>query len=234
MTTYRTWWRIACTALLLIGVSAAVNASPEALPVAFMVVAVACALVSLRAIRLRGSARAGLVRARIVATSALVGGTTAAALVGFAGLLGERVALLGVFVLVSSPSAVRKYGRWLRSVPTPSAAQLDAFARVFAIDMGYVGVQLPPAPQVLTDQELCQRWHASCLYLRRRPPRAQLVREVERRQTYLDEFERRYPRGYAAWLTSGAGALEDLTPYVIGGRVDHAAINWDELTRGRD
>jgi hypothetical protein len=234
MTTYRAWWRIACTALLLIGVSAAVNASPEALPVAFAVVTAACALVSLCAIRLRGSARPGLVRARIVATSALVGGTTAAALVGFAGLLGARVALLGVFVLASSPSAVRKYGRWLRSVPAPSAAQLDAFARVFAVDMGYVGVQLPPDPRALTDEELCHRWRASCQYLRRRPSAAQLVREVEQRQSYLDEFERRYPSACAAWLTSGAGTLDYLTPYVFGGRVDHATINWDELTRGRD
>jgi hypothetical protein len=234
MTMYRAGWRIACTALLLIGVGVAVHASPEALPLAFVVVAAACALVSSCAVRRHRSAVPGPVPVRIVATSALIGGTTAAALVGFAGLLGERVALLGVFVLVSSPSAVRTYGRWLRSVPTPSAAQLDAFARVFAVDMGYVGVQLPPDPRALTDEELCQRWRASCLYLRRRPSAAQVVREVEQRQTYLDAFERRCPSGYAAWLTSGAATLDNLTPYLIEGRLDHAAINWDELTRGRD
>jgi hypothetical protein len=234
MTMYRAGWRSACTALALIGVGSAVHTSPEALPVAVPVVAVACALVSLYAVQLRGSGRPRRVCARIVATSGLVGGTMAAALVGFAGLLGQRVALLCVFVLVSSPPAARRYGRWLRSVPAPSAAQLDAFARVFAVDMGYVGVQPPPDPRALTDEELCQRWRASCQYLRRRPSAAQLVREVEQRQSYLDEFERRYPSACAAWLTSGAGTLDYLTPYVFGGRVDHATINWDELTRGRD
>jgi hypothetical protein len=234
VTTYRAGWRIACTALLLIGAAAAIHASTEALPVAFVVVALTLTLVSLSAVRRRRDALPGPVRARIVATSALLGGITAAALVGFAGLLGERVALLGVVVLVSSPSAMRTYGRWLRSVPTPSAAQMDAFARVFAVDMGYGGIQLPPDPRTLTDEELCQRWHASCLYLRMRPSAAQVVREVEQRQTYLDEFERRCPSGYAAWLTSGAATLDNLTPYVIGGRVDHAVINWDELTGGRD
>ena len=37
-----------------------------------------------------------------------------------------------------------------------------------------------------------------------------------------------------AWLASGAGNLDDLTPYVLGGRVGDATINWDELTLGRD
>jgi hypothetical protein len=235
MTIYRTGWLTACTALLLIGIGAAIHTSPQALPIAFVVVAVACLLVSLCGVSIRGSVRPRRVRARIVATSTLVGGTIAVALIGLAGLLGQRVALLGVFVLVSSPSAVRTYGRWLRSVPTPSAAQLDALARVFAhADVRYVGVQPPPDPRSLTDEELCQRWRASCLYLRRRPSAAQVRREVEWRQTYLDEFERRYPGAYAAWLTSGAGTLDYLTPYAMGGRVDHATINWDELTRGRD
>ena len=50
----------------------------------------------------------------------------------------------------------------------------------------------------------------------------------------VDEFERRYPGGFAAWLTSGAGTLDYLTPYAARGHFDHATINWDELTRGRD
>jgi hypothetical protein len=233
MTTYRAGWLTAYTVLLLTGVSAGIHASLEALSAAFVIAAVACS--SAGAVRMRGSARPRRVRARILVGCALVGGTTALALVGYAGLLGQRVALLGLFVLVSSPAAVRSYGRWLRSVPTPSTARLDAFARVFAnAGMGYVGVQPEPDPRELTDDELCERWRASCLYLRRRPSAAQVMRAVEQRQIYLDEFERRYPGAFAAWLTSGAGTLDYLTPYAMRSRDDHARINWDELTRGRD
>lgn len=170
-----------------------------------------------------------------VCTAALMIGVGAAIHASPAALLDQRVAWLGLFALLSSPPAVRTYGRGLRSLPTPSAAQLDAFARVFAhADVGYVGVLPPPDPRGLTDEELCQRWRASCLYLRHRPSPAQVMREVEQRQIDLDEFERRHPAGYAAWLASGAGNVDDLTPYFLGGRVGDATINWDELTLGRD
>lgn len=235
MRVYRAGWLTVCAAALLVGAGAAMHVSPAALLIAFVVVAAACLLVSLGAMRIRQSARPRRVRVRVAATCTLVGGTTAVALIGFVGLLGERVAWFGVCLLVSSPAAMRAYGRSLRSMPTPSVAQLDAFARVFAhADIGYVGIQPPPDPRELTDEQLSRRWRASCLYLGRRPSPTQVMREVEQRRIYLDEFERRYPGAYAAWLTSGAGTLEYLTPFAVGGRVGHATINWDELTRGRD
>jgi hypothetical protein len=220
---YRTGWLAACIALLLVGVGAAVHASPQTFPFALLVGALACSLWRVGAVRPRRSVGPRRVCARIVATSALVGGIVAVALVGLVGLLGHQVALLGVFVVVSSPPAARTYGRWIRSDPGPSAAGLDAVARVVShVDMGYVGIQFPAEPRALTDEQLCQRWRVSCLYLRRRPSAAQVMREVERRQTYLDEFERRSPGGYAAWLTSGAGTVDDLTPpYVVGCRSRH-------------
>jgi hypothetical protein len=140
MTMYRTAWLSACNGLLPIAVGPAAHLSPEALPPAFVVVAVACS--SVGSVRMRGSTRQPRVRARFVATSALIGGTIAVATVGFTSLLEPRVGLLALFVLHSSPPAVRAYGRWLRSVPTPSATQLDAIARAFAhARTGYVGVQ---------------------------------------------------------------------------------------------
>ena len=152
-----------------------------------------------------------------------------------AGVALVLVALLVLLVLVSNPSALRVYGRWMRSLPTPSAAQLETLARVLASSgVAYVGFPPEPDPSRLTDEELCQRWRASCLYVGRRPSAPNLMHAVEQRQAYLDEFERRYPGPFAAWLTSGAGALDYLTPYAMRGHVDHAAINWDELTRGRD
>jgi hypothetical protein len=235
MRMYRTGWLVAGIALLLVGVGAAAHASPRALLISFVVVAVACSLLSLSAVRIRATARPGRVRARLVATSALVGGTIAVALVGFAALLGQRVGLLAFVVLVTSPPVVRAYGRWLRSIPTPSAAQLDAIARAFAnAGTGYAGMPPEPDPRELTDEELSQRWRASCVYLRRRPSTAQVIRSVEQRQIYLDEFERRYPGAFAPWLTSGAGTMDYLTPFAVRSRDDHARINWDELTRGGD
>jgi hypothetical protein len=167
--------------------------------------------------------------------SAVGGGTFAVTLVGFAALVGQGVVLLCLLVPASSPFAIRRYGRWLRSVPVPTTAQLEAIARALAnAGVGYVGVQPEPDPRELTDEELCQRWRASCLHLGRRPSAAHMMRAVEQRQIYLDEFERRYPGAFAAWLSSGAGTLDYLTPYAMRGRVDRAGINWDELTRGRD
>jgi hypothetical protein len=235
MKMYRTGWLVAGIALLVVGVGAAAHGSPRAPLIALVVVAVACSLVSSIVVDIRGTSRPRRARARSVATSALVGGGIAVALVGFTALLGQRVGLLAFVVLATSPRAVAAYGRWLRSVPTPSAAQLDAIARAFAnTGVGYVGVQPEPDPRELTDEELSQRWRASCLYLRGRPSTAQVIRSMEQRQVYLDEFERRYPGAFAAWLTSGAGTLDCLTPYAVRSRDDHARIDWDELTRGRD
>jgi hypothetical protein len=235
MRMYRTGWLVAGIALLLVGIGAATHGSPRASLIAFVVAAMACSFVSLCVVGRRGSSRPRHVCVRLVATCTLIGGGIAVALVGFAALLGQRVGLLAFVVLVSSPFAVRGYGRWLRSIPTPSAAQLDAFARVFAdAGVGFVGLPPEPDPRELTDEDLCRRWRASCLDLRRQPSAAKVLRSVEQRQIYLDEFERRYPGGVAAWLASGAGTLDYLTPYAMRGRADHAMLNWDELTRGRD
>ena len=136
----------------------------------------------------------------------------------------------------SSPSAVRTYGRGLRSLPTPSAAQLDAFARVFAhADVGYVGNPAPARPARAHRRgvvpALARQLSCTCGVGPRRP---QVMREVQQRQIDLDEFERRHPGAYAAWLASGPENLDYLTPYDLGGRVGDTTINWDELTLGRD
>jgi hypothetical protein len=55
---------------------------------------------------------------------------------------------------------------------------------------------------------------------------------VAERQEYLDEFERRNPKGFVAWLASGARAPGNPLPYLMGTRYDSPTINWDELTRG--
>jgi hypothetical protein len=86
----------------------------------------------------------------------------------------------------------------------------------------------------LTDEQLCQGWRASYLALQLRPPDAAILETVEERQRFLDELERRNARGLTAWLASGARAAGNPLPYLVDGRTDHHAINWDELIRGQD
>ena len=141
MRMYRTGWLVVGIALLLAGVGAAAHASPRALLIVFVVVAVACSLVSLSAIGMTQIGQTATCPGTLRRHQALVGGTIAVALVGFAELVGQRVGLLAFAVLASSPPAVDAYGRWLRSIPTPSAAHLDALARAFAnAGVGYVGI----------------------------------------------------------------------------------------------
>lgn len=239
MRMYRNGWCASGSALLVVGLLVALGAAAPgslgALLIGFVVAAVACSLVSVSPVGAPGIAGRHRMRARLVTANALVAGAVAVVLLTFAGFLGQGVELLACIVLLGSPAAVRVYGRCLRSVPTPSPTQLDAIARAFVnAGVGYVGVPPEFGPRELTDVELSQRWHASGVHLLQHPSTAQVLRSVQQRQIYLDEFERRHPQRFAAWLASGAGALDDLAPDPAPGHVDHVTINWDELTRGRD
>lgn len=177
--------------------------------------------------------RAGWVTAFVVVT--LVGAGAAVRATPGAFFMVAALAGWGLLVWSTSPSAVRAYGRWLRSVPAPSAARLDAVAQAFAhAGVGYVWVPPSPDPLALSDEELRERWRTSCRYLQQPLSMAQVLRAVEQRGRDLDELERRYPGVYAAWLTSAARSLDHLTPDAIEGPSDQAPINWDELTLGRD
>jgi hypothetical protein len=87
---------------------------------------------------------------------------------------------------------------------------------------------------MFTDEQLCQGWRSSFLALQQQSSSTQMAGTVAERQRYLDEFERRNPGGFAAWLASGARAPGNPLPYLTKNRVKPPAINWDELTRGQD
>ena len=53
------------------------------------------------------------------------------------------------------------------------------------------------------------------------------------RQSYLKEFERRNPTGFATWLTTGFQIPGNLIPYRSEGGVGQVTIDYDELTRGQ-
>jgi hypothetical protein len=77
--------------------------------------------------------------------------------------------------------------------------------------------------QAMDDPTLCFAWRMSFVAMQR--PLSQPLRQriVERRQEFLDELERRHPRGFAAWLDSGPRAAGDPSRFISDAewRTDH-------------
>lgn len=233
MKAYRALWLVVCVPLAVFGMGLALVLSPAGLASLFIASAVVGAIL-LCAVGEFGE-RPQRDRVRLAVIGALIGGTTAGAFAGFVVLLGAGVFLLVGLVLASSPPAVGAYSRWLRSAPTPSATQLGALARALAYTSPEYVPFLPPSELgELTDEQLCQAWRASYMSLQQPSSASHKIATVAERQTYLDEFERRNPSGFVAWLASGARAPGNPLPYLVGTRYDSPTINWDELTRGQD
>lgn len=75
----------------------------------------------------------------------------------------------------------------------------------------------PPAPRPvaeLSTGDLCAAWRRSYFQLLVARDAATRRSTVERRQDYLDELERRDPRGFVRWLHSGARAGSDPGPFL--------------------
>ncbi len=76
-----------------------------------------------------------------------------------------------------------------------------------------------PAPDAMTDNELCAAWRKSYVALERCSSTVGRSELVELRQGYLDELATRYPEAFAAWLASGARAAGDPSRFL--GREHH-------------
>lgn len=70
----------------------------------------------------------------------------------------------------------------------------------------------------MDDRALCSAWRTSYVALQQPLTLPCRVRVVDRRQEFLDELERRNPRGLEAWLASGARAAGDPTRFITSGR----------------
>jgi hypothetical protein len=232
MEIYRVLWLSVCVPLGAIGAAVGLVVSPAAVVFLFVVSGAIGSLLTMCLVTEYWELGTGG-RLRNLAGGALVGGTGGGAFVGIASLLGPGVLLLAAVVLAGSPYAVKVSGRWLRSLRTPSTAQLDAVARAFAYaSPEYAQFRAPVRD--LTDEQLCKRWRASYRASQRQQSSAvKLIAGVAERQMYLEELERRNSSGFAAWLAAGAEAAEDPLPYLNGDRVDAPAVDWDELTRGQ-
>jgi hypothetical protein len=127
--------------------------------------------------------------------------------------LGAVVAPLLALAVLSSPWTLR----WgLRLVGRPQ----DPGGRASSPALEPTPVRVPlrvsdwaPAVQALSDEELCWSWRASYTVLLAAPAAARLEL-VTLRQAYLEDLERRNPRGMRAWLDSGARAAGNPAPYL--------------------
>jgi hypothetical protein len=233
METRRVLWLSVCVPLGAIGAAVALVVSPAAVAFLFVVSAMVGGLVTMFLVDEYWERGMGG-RLWLSAVGGLVAGTSVGAFVGYASLLGPGVLLLAAAVLGGSPYAVKAAGRWLRSVGSPSTAQLDAVTRAFAYASPESLQFGRPGLRDLTDEQLCKRWRASYrASQRQQSSAAKLIAAVAERQMYLDELERRNSSGFAVWLAAGPLAAEDPLPFLNGDRADAPVVDWDELTRGQ-
>lgn len=73
-------------------------------------------------------------------------------------------------------------------------------------------------PAGLTDEELCWAWRRSFARLTQASGPNTVNHLARLRGHYLDELERRNPRGFAAWMGSGARAASDPAPFFLSVR----------------
>jgi hypothetical protein len=175
---------------------------------------------------------------RLVATGSFLGGAICVALVGLAASFGAWVLLVVALPAGGSPHALRLYGRWLRRRrrATPRPPQRQGPIGRTSPTLEKSPTARPPAKlRSLSGTDLCHAWRASFTALQETSSPSQRIRIVEARQEYLDEFERRNPEGFMAWLASGARAAANPTRYVVGSAtLRHRPINWDELIPRQD
>lgn len=172
------------------------------------------------------------VRLIVCAAFSFVGVCVATAFADHAVVLVVGVVSLAVALLGTSPVAMRFWRRRLRIVGPPSRALFDVTANALAATgLGFVPVQRGDDLCHLTDEQLCAAWHRSTVALGEcSPPRLKYI--AAQRQRYLDEFERRNPKGLKVWLASSDTLSGDPRAFLVEGWADLPAVDWDELTGG--
>jgi hypothetical protein len=231
MRAYRVLWLIVCAAFGVIGVSVAFYAAPYGLVVLSVECGVSAGIWSLLVVRYGERSRRS--RARFVLLASLAGGAAGGAFVGYAVAWGPGVIVLAITLAGTSPLVLRAAARALRAAWVSSGEHFEVAGSALA----YTGLGFVPIPggdnlSRLTDDQLCEAWRSSTAALHGGSTQRR-NRIVERRQQYLDEFERRNPKGLRVWLASTETAACDPGVYLIESWIDLPAADWDQLTRGQ-
>ena len=166
--------------------------------------------------------------------SGLASGAAAVAITGLVGWLGLSGLAVVAVVTILSPAvltlafkksrrsrrgeaALTRPGHDGRSDPAAlgqdqAVGSVDATAATAGSLLAAAWLQ--QSPESMDDTNLCFAWRRSYLALQRSLSLHARLRIVERRQEFLDEFEQRNPRGFSAWLASGARAAGDPSKYI--------------------
>ncbi|MHA7245731.1 hypothetical protein [Arthrobacter tecti] len=67
----------------------------------------------------------------------------------------------------------------------------------------------------LNTAQLCRAWRVSFLAVISAKTEQELEQLTQKRRFYLEELERRNPRGFASWLNSNPRASSDPEPYLL-------------------
>jgi hypothetical protein len=133
-------------------------------------------------------------------------------------LLGAGGAVVVLAVLLSIRWAVRAVREWRGRRFVVSSESWDAALRALACASPEYAYYSPvPDPRLLTDEELCQAWCASCEVARTAASPRRLRVVAQERRSYLDELQRRHPLAVEAWLAGPATADGDPMPYLRRG-----------------
>ncbi|SDR93965.1 hypothetical protein [Microlunatus soli] len=116
---------------------------------------------------------------------------------------GGATILIAATLFLLSPWLV---GRIVGKVRPQAAAAADTVA------------DLVPAPNAtvgdLTDRQLCEAWQQSSDLFDASSRTRQRAELASRRQSYLDELERRHPAEFACWLYNSPGPGDDPGPFL--------------------
>ncbi len=233
--THRFVWLVACSLVVAPGLVVSLTWPTETVlalfPACAVLIGIATVHYNLLTIDTTAPAPLRLVTAN-VASCAFAGAVVIFALVGLSSLIGGWVLLVWLVLAGSSPAAVRFYRRRFNAAGVRAPHSLSA-------DEHPLAAHPPGAPERgardLTDTELCQAWQASGHALLAATSPDLQVRIVDTRQAYLDELARRHAAGLHAWMSSGAGALDDVRPVLSADTGQgEGGIDWDALVFGQE
>jgi hypothetical protein len=134
----------------------------------------------------------------VVAGTAAFSGIAAAGVIATTGASGA--ALVALAALLSPPGL----GWCRRRLGLPEEAATEPTTD--AVTQGH--------PATMTDQQLCAAWRVSTVFLQRCCSATDRAAVVLVRASYLDEFERRDPVGFATWIARGTSDAADPSQFL--------------------
>lgn len=208
---YQLTWAASVALLGVLGlIFAFVVATPALVVVIFLTLASCAAIVS-GALRLLEDRPAHGTRWLVcrVGRDSVLAGWAGVALCGFGQVIGAELVLVVVLLSVTAPPVAGWLIRWPHPNDTeygrPSASPVNA----------------DPVEELTgyTGAELYSVWYASFSEVLKSPVTGQTATVAQARQFLLDEFERRHPAEFSAWLNSG-GLAGEPPRFLLDGRDD--------------